>query len=213
MTNSDNLETYCRNCISRDFVSGRGLVCKRTSALPEFDEECEHYQLDDKLEAMAPPPDPTIFEGVLTQEQLLAEENLPKAFLCGAMACVVGAAAWALVSVSTGYQVGYMAIGIGFLVGLVMRFGKGVRPIFGIIGAALALLSCLLGDYFSMIGYVAKEYNLSYIEALTTVPVADVVEALKDNLLSMTALFYGIAVYNGYKLSFRKEKRVEGGQI
>lgn len=213
MTSSENIEKYCRNCVSRDFVTGRGLVCKRTAALPDFEEECEHYQPDEALEAIAPTPDPAIFEGVLSREQLLAEENLPKGLLCGVVAALVGAAVWGLVSVSTGYQIGYMAIGVGFLVGLAMRIGKGVRPIFGIIGAALALLSCALGDYFSMIGYVAQEYELSYMETLTSVPVGDVVSALIENLLSMTALFYGIAVYEGYKLSFREQKQPKGGQI
>lgn len=213
MTDTENIEKYCRNCISREFVSGRGLVCKRTAALPAFEDECEFYQNDEKLEAVAPAPDPKVFEGVLSQEQLLAEENLTKGLLCGAIACVVGAAVWALVSVSTGLQMAYMAIGIGFLVGLAMRMGKGVRPIFGFVGAALALLSCVLGDYFSLIGYVAQDYELSYMETLTTVPMADVFDALIQNLLSMTALFYGIAVYEGYKLSFRAEKQPQGGKI
>lgn len=213
MANLETIESYCRNCVSRDFVSGRGLICKRSGSLPNVEEECEHYQKDEALEAVAPTPDPEIFSQVLSQEQLLAEENLPKGFVCGLVACLVGAAVWALVSVSTGYQIGYMAIGVGFIVGLAMRMGKGVRPIFGIVGAALALFSCVLGDYFSMVGYVAQEYEMAYMETLTSVPVADVVSVLVENLMSMTALFYGIAIYEGYKLSFRAEKQPEGGQI
>lgn len=213
MSNSENVENFCRNCVSRDFVSGRGLICKRTGALPDFEEECEHYAKDEKLEAVAPTPDPAIFAASLSQEQLLAEENLPVAVLCGVAACLVGAAAWGLVSVSTGYQIGYMAIGVGFLVGLAMRIGKGVRPIFGIIGGALALLSCVLGDFFSLIGSVAQQYGLSYMETLTTVPYGEVASVLVENVVSMTALFYGIAVYEGYKLSFRKQNQPEGGKI
>lgn len=213
MVDSEKIEFFCRHCVSRDFVSGRGLICKRTGALPDFEEECEHYQKDEQLEAVAPTPDPEIFAGRLSREQLLAEENLPVALLCGVAACLVGAIAWGLVSVSTGYQIGYMAIGVGVLVGLAMRIGKGVRPIFGIIGAALALFSCILGDFFSLIGSIAQEYNLSFIETLTTVPYEEVISVLVENVVSMTALFYGIAVYEGYKLSFRKEKQPEGGKI
>lgn len=213
MNSSEKVEKYCRNCASRNFVSGMGLVCKRTNSLPQFEEECEHYQHDEKLAAIAPTPSPELTEGVWSREQLLAQENLPKGLLYAGAACLVGAAAWGLVSVSTGYQIGYMSIGIGFLVGLAMRRGKGIRPIFGILGAALALLSCVLGDYFSIVGYVAKEYELSYMEALTSLPVADVASTLIDNLLSMSALFYGIAVYEGYKLSFSTQKPPQGGQI
>ena len=71
-----------------------------------------------------------------------------------------------LISISTGYQMGYMAIGVGFLVGFAMRQGKGIRPIFGIIGAALALISCVMGDFFSIVGLVAKEYGVSFMDVL-----------------------------------------------
>lgn len=213
MVNSESVENFCRNCVSRDFVSGRGLICKRTGALPDFEEACESFQKDEKLEAVAPIPNPEVLSATASREQLLAEENFPVGILCGVVACLVGAIAWGLISVSTGYQMGYMAIGVGFLVGLAMRMGKGVRPIFGMIGAALALLSCILGDYFSIVGYVAQEYGLSYMETLTSVPVADIASVLIDNLLSMTALFYGIAVYEGYKLSFSQQNQPEGGKI
>ena len=80
---------------------------------------------------------------------MLAEENLSKGVLYAVAACIVGAVAWGLISVSTGRQIGFMPIAIGFMVGFAMRKGKGIRPIFGIIGAALSLISCVLGDFFS----------------------------------------------------------------
>ena len=213
MANTEGIESYCRNCVSRDFVMGRGLVCKRTGTLPDFEDACENFQKDEELEKIAPTPDPEIFSAVLSREQLLAEENLPKAVLWGTGACLLGAVAWGLVSVSTGYQIGYMAIGIGFIVGLAMRRGKGVRPVFGIIGAALALLSCILGDFCSIIGYVAKEYSLSYMEALAETDFKAVFSVMAENIVSATALFYGIALYEGYKLSFRVQKQPESGKI
>ena len=33
------------------------------------------------------------------------------------------------------------------------------------------------------------------------------------NVMSMTALFYGFALYEGYKFSFRAQKHLEGGKI
>ena len=166
MTDQNDIERYCRNCVSRDFVNGRGLVCKRTGAIPAFVGECESYQKDEELEKMAPTPKPEDYSGYVDREKLLAEENLPKAVLFGVLACIAGAVAWALISISTGYQMGYMAIGVGFLVGFAMRQGKGIRPIFGIIGAALALISCVMGDFFSIVGLVAKEYEVSFMDVL-----------------------------------------------
>ncbi len=110
-------------------------------------------------------PNRKTFRYRMTEEEMLAEENLPKGVLCAVVACIVGAVAWGLISVSTGYQIGYMAIGIGFLVGFAMRQGKGIRPIFGIIGAALALVSCVLGDFLSIIGYIAKIMKCRYLSS------------------------------------------------
>lgn len=213
MAELNEIERYCRNCVSRDFVNGRGLVCKRTNALPAFEGECADYQKDEELEKVAPTPRPEDYSVQLDRKQLLAEQNLPKGLLFGILACIVGAVAWCLISISTGYQIGYMAIGVGFLVGYAVRQGKGVTPVFGIIGAALALVSCVMGDFFSIIGLIGKEYEISYWEVLTGLEVKEMISMLTDNLASMTIVFYGIAVYEGYKLSFREQKQPEGGKI
>ena len=212
MATTEEIEKYCRNCVSRDFVNGKGLVCKRTRELPEFKEECSYFQKDEVLEKMAPPK-PDDFPVSMSREQLLAEENLPKGVLLAVIACLIGAVAWGLVSVSTGRQVGLMAIAIGFLVGFAMRQGKGVRPIFGIIGAALSLISCVLGDFFSIIGIAAQSWEVSYAEVLTTADYGEIFSLMAKNIASMTALFYGIAIYEGFKISFRKQNQPKGGQI
>ena len=54
MATTEEIEKYCRNCVSRDFVNGKGLVCSRTRDLPAFKEECESFQKDEELEKMAP---------------------------------------------------------------------------------------------------------------------------------------------------------------
>lgn len=202
----------CRNCTSRNFVDGRGLVCKLTGNNPTLEEECANFTLDEELTRVAPIPDEEVPEEI-DMNVLRSEENLPKGLLFGLVACIVGAIVWALISVSTGYQIGYMAIGMGFLVGYAVRIGgKGVTPIFGVMGALLALLGCFLGDYLSVIGFVSSEIELPYMETLTSVPVGAVMEELLASLLSMTALFYGIALFEGYKLSFRIQI-ANGGQI
>lgn len=213
MAEQNEIELYCRNCVSRDFVNGRGLVCKRTNSLPAFEGECVDYQKDEELEKVAPTPRPEDYSTPVDREQLLAEQNLAKGIILGAVACIVGAVAWALVSVSTGYQIGYMAIGVGLLVGIAMRQGKGITPAFGVIGAALALVSCVLGDFFSIIGFIAKDYEMSFMDVLIEVNYEEVFSAMMENLASMTVVFYGIAIYEGYKLSLREQKQPVGGKI
>ena len=48
MATTEEIEKYCRNCVSRDFVNGKGLVCSRTRDLPAFKEECESFQKDEE---------------------------------------------------------------------------------------------------------------------------------------------------------------------
>jgi hypothetical protein len=74
MATSEEIEKYCRNCVSRDFVNGKGLVCKRTRELPAFEEECESFEKDEELERLAPPK-PEDFPVSMTEEEMLAEEN------------------------------------------------------------------------------------------------------------------------------------------
>ena len=42
---------------------------------------------------------------------------------------------------------------------------------------------------------------------------AEIFSLMTENLASMTILFYGFAVYEGYKFSFRAQNQPEGGKI
>ena len=54
------------------------------------------------------------------------DSNMSLALIGGVVAALVGAALWAVITVTTGYQIGFMAIGVGFLVGLTVgHVGKG----------------------------------------------------------------------------------------
>lgn len=133
--------------------------------------------------------------------------------LYAVIACIVGAAAWGLISVSTGYPDRIYGYRYRFSGGFRHAAGKGIRPVFGIIGATLALLSCVLGDFFSIIGYIAKDYDMSYTDVLFGADYAEIFSLMTENLASMTILFYGFAVYEGYKFSFRAQNQPEGGKI
>lgn len=94
------------------------------------------------------------------KEKLRLEQNLILGMGAGAAACLVSAFLWAVISVATGYQIGYMAIAVGLLVGFAIRFvGKGIDPIFGIMGALFALAGCLLGNFFNIIALLSQELS------------------------------------------------------
>ena len=141
------------------------------------------------------------------QSRLLSEQNLLLGIVGGFVATLIGAAIWAAVTLATGYQIGWMAVGVGFLVGLAVRLlGKGITPAFGLVGAVGALLGCLLGNLFSVCGFAASQQNVPFsnlLFGLLSEPAA-LVELCKATFQPMDLLFYGIAVYEGYNFAFRQ---------
>src|SRR5688572_7327990 len=97
-------------------------------------------------------------------EQLEDQPNLLMGLIGGAVAMLVGAIAWGAITYFTEYQIGWMSIGVGFLVGLALRFfGKGKTMIFGVSGAVLALIGCLLGNLIFYSGVIAQEESTSFL--------------------------------------------------
>ena len=133
------------------------------------------------------------------------EQNLPPALIGGGIAALVGAGIWAVVTVATGYQIGWMAIGVGFLVGITVRFlGKGIDPVFGIVGAAWALVGCVVGNMLAICGVMASEMDMAFTDVLTMMSPELMVALMGEWFSVMDLLFYGLALYEGYKLSFRQ---------
>lgn len=138
-------------------------------------------------------------------EELLSEQSIPLGAVFGAAAAVIAAGVWALVTVATEYQIGWMAIGVGFLVGFAVRIGgKGVQPVYGVIGAGLALFGCLLGNLLSMTYFLALNEEVPYGEALVALNPALAVEIMTLTFDPMDLLFYGLAIFCGYKYAFRR---------
>lgn len=134
-----------------------------------------------------------------------SKQNLTLAVVGGFAASVVAAVLWALLTYATNYKIGFAAVGVGFLVGYAVRFfGKGISPAFGIVGAVFALFGCVFGDFLATIIAASQIEGASasmIFTALLSSP-GIVLEILQESFSPMDLLFYGIAVYEGYKYSF-----------
>jgi hypothetical protein len=138
-------------------------------------------------------------------ERLRREQNLVGGAVAGAVAALAGAAVWAAITAATGYQIGWMAIGVGFLVGFAVRaVGKGIDKTFGVLGAALALAGCVAGNLLTGCWFLAQEFEAEFIGVLTGLTPGLAIEILKAMFSPMDLLFYGFAVYEGYRFSFRR---------
>jgi len=130
-------------------------------------------------------------------------QNLLFAVIGGAIATLVGGGLWAVITVFTDHQIGWMAIGIGVLVGFTVRLcGKGFDQIYGIIGAVLSLLGCLIGNILTIIIVLSTNQNIPILQLLMSLDIKVTTEIMINTFQLMDVLFYGIAIYEGYRFSF-----------
>jgi hypothetical protein len=124
------------------------------------------------------------------------------AALAGAAASAVSAAVWAGITALTEYQVGFMAIGVGVLVGFAVRFaGRGIDPAFRALGAFLALVGCAAGNLLAACVFFAAAHEVG-VERVFEVLDLDLATHLMRAMFSpMDLLFYAIAVYEAWRLS------------
>ncbi len=141
------------------------------------------------------------------QAELEAQQNLPMGVVAGVVSALIGAAVWAGITVATEYQIGWMAVAVGFLVGYaVCILGKGLSKNFGYVGAVCALLGCVLGNLLSICGFISIQESVPFLQIVVNLLTQSAVifEILKATFAPMDLLFYGIAIYEGYKFSFRQ---------
>ena len=133
------------------------------------------------------------------------DQHLMLGAAAGAIAGAIGATIWAAVTIATGFQIGWLAVGIGFLVGAAVRgVGRGTTSAFGIVGAVLALVSVAAGNFLSVLGLFAGELEISYFEMATRFDYSQSFAIMAATFSPMDLLFYGIAVWEGYRFSIRE---------
>ena len=131
--------------------------------------------------------------------------NLVLAAVVGLVAAFAGAILWALLVSVTHLKIGYAAIAIGYLVGFAMRTaGKGRSPVFGYIGAALALFGCIVGDLLTDCAIAAQQTNNSIFAVIGVLTPSLAIEALKEGFGVLDILFYVLAAMAGYRNAFIK---------
>jgi len=133
-----------------------------------------------------------------------SRQSLPLGIAGGVAGALAGAIAWAAISAMTSFQIGYMAVGVGFLAGFgVRKLGRGIDPIFGVAGAVLAFLGCIAGNLGSILIAGSKHFDVPFFAMLAKLSPSDALQLLKDDFQIMDVLFYGLAIYFGYRYSIR----------
>ncbi len=137
--------------------------------------------------------------------RLRGEQSYLLALAGGLASSVVAAMLWAVIAVVTGYAIGFMAIGVGFLVGISVRaLGKGIDKSFGYIGAAFSLLGCVAGNLLMICALFAQQENVGFFEVLLQLTPVSAAKILYHTFDVMDVVFYGLALFQGYRFSFRQ---------
>lgn len=127
------------------------------------------------------------------QEQFEASIVVPT-LLGGGLAAVVGGSIWGLIVIATGYEIGFVAWGIGVLAGLgVVLFSKGQRGVpLQLIAVLTSVLGVAIGKYVTFFYFFRKAVegkfggdaasNLGLFSEKT-------VESFSQNIVSMLSPF------------------------
>jgi predicted acylesterase/phospholipase RssA len=137
--------------------------------------------------------------------RLRDQQNLGLALAGGAIGAAAGAALWGVITALTNFQIGFEAVGVGFLVGYLVRvLGKGVDKAYGYIGGAFSLLGCAAGNILAVMIAVSNQSGtpLSAVASHMTPQIAW--DMLVSNFNPIDLLFYALGLYYGYRSSFHR---------
>lgn len=134
----------------------------------------------------------------------IKEQARPKlGILLGIMMGIIGAVVWAVITIITGYNIGFVAIAVGFFVSVgFSRAGKDTNMIYGVIAGIIALLSILLGEAIISIYYISLYYELGFLEAIISIDYGVLAQIMFESFDAKTALFYFIAVSAAFRGSY-----------
>ena len=110
--------------------------------------------------------------------------------LGGLIGAILGAIAWAVITAVTGYEVGYVAWGIGLLVGFGAKLAGGYGKTAGVTCAVLALVSIFAGKMLA-VQYVFEKELREVVEQ-------EVTRVLYDEVVADAADFSGVASEHEY---------------
>jgi hypothetical protein len=140
--------------------------------------------------------------GTIARKLVTGPENLPLGFMAGLVAAVAGAGLWALITLATNHQIAWMAVGVGFLVGWAIRVaGRGRHTVFGIVGAALAVGGCAVGNLLVVIVIAARQFGLPLQDFFARLTPDVVYNLMHISFRPMHLFYYAVAIYEGYRFS------------
>ncbi|MBV8671011.1 MAG: hypothetical protein JO098_04515 [Candidatus Eremiobacteraeota bacterium] len=137
--------------------------------------------------------------------RLRDNQNFGAAIAGGLVGAIIGAVLWAVLTVLTNFEIGWEAVGVGFLVGFgVRKLGRGIDPVFGYLGAILSLGGIALGNILTGMAVIATHNHMSLVDVAMRLNPSNTWMLLTAGFTPIDSLFYGLGIYYGYKYSFHR---------
>lgn len=125
--------------------------------------------------------------------------NIVAALLGGLFSCIAVSSIWALITVNAEKQWLLMGIFAGLAVGwFVKTVSGGNNSTVGFIGALFALLSCVLGDFLTNVGFIAQYEDMEYFQTLGSINFSYFFEVAFLDFDFFSIIIYGLAAIEGW---------------
>ncbi len=128
-----------------------------------------------------------------------------RGLLAGAGVAVAGAIAWGLVVYLTKYEIGLLAVAVGYAVGwTVHRVGRVASQSTAAIAAVLAAAGILLGFVITTVAAIAAAFDLGFFETVSRInDTGSWGAAFSDSVTGTDWLFLAIGAFSAYSLVAR----------
>ncbi|MBB4983559.1 MULTISPECIES: hypothetical protein [Streptomyces] len=149
-----------------------------------------------------PPPGNPFADGAAPQPypvapQAPARDNVGLGLVAGLVAALVAAGVYGGIAGAIEREIGWAAVGVGFLVGFAAGKAGGNNPVLSVAGSVLSLGSVYLGQLVALSIIGAKALNVSATELFFEH--FDVLTAAwKEDLDPLTFLFFGLAAFAAF---------------
>ncbi|WP_216588953.1 hypothetical protein [Streptomyces brasiliscabiei] len=126
-----------------------------------------------------------------------ARHNLALGLVVAVVTALVTAGIYGGIVGATEYEIGYAAVGVGFLIGFAAGKVGGANPVLPVISALLSLGAVYLGQLIGIAVFVAGELGVS-AASLFTEQLDVLTQAWSETADAMTFLFLAIGAYAAF---------------
>ncbi|RLA30982.1 MAG: hypothetical protein DRR11_10755 [Gammaproteobacteria bacterium] len=142
---------------------------------------------------------------------LLSEQNYQAALISGLIATILAASIYAVIAIVAGYTVSYLAIGLGAFIGFTIQFlGRGIESRYTVLASILAIVGCVLGNFFAELIPLARVYGQSASDIASQITFQSLVDFTVSSFRPLTILFWLLAVAAASYFAKRRLSREDG---